>query len=232
MLLGLAAYPYSPLNISLITGMTAPLLSMLFGMARWWIPIQMLFAPGMFFLLSLSLPPAAYLSVFIVLALVYWRTYQSQVPLYLSSRRVWHTLEELLPAEKTGQSFSFVDIGSGTGGVINHLARKRPDGNFIGIENAPLPLLLGQLRARLNRLSNCTQLWGNMWELDFSQYDVVYAYLSPVPMPQLWEKACAEMKAGSLLISNTFTVPDHPPDYSITLQDWQHSTLHVWHIQK
>ncbi len=232
LILRLTAYPISPLNISLLTGITSAMLSRAFRMAGWWLPIQLLFAPCLFLLLGLDLPPAAYLAAFVLLALVYWSTFRSQVPLYLSSRRVWHTLEEILPAAQPGKRFTFIDIGSGTAGGIAHLARMRPDVDFVGIENAPLPYLLGKIRVWLLRLSNCTLLWGNMWELDFSKYDVVYAYLSPVPMLQLWEKSAAEMKAGSLLISNTFNVPDHPPDYSITLEDWQRSTLHVWHMPK
>jgi hypothetical protein len=41
---------------------------------------------------------------------------------------------------------------------------------------------------------------------------VVYAFLSPAPMPRLWEKICAEMKPGSLFISNSFPVPGQAPD--------------------
>jgi hypothetical protein len=37
--------------------------------------------------------------------------------------------------------------------------------------------------------------------------DVVYAFLSPAPMKQLWAKAQAEMTPGSLFVSNSFPVP-------------------------
>ena len=40
---------------------------------------------------------------------MYWSTYQTQVPLYLSSNKVWRALEGLLPE----QSFRFIDLGSG-----------------------------------------------------------------------------------------------------------------------
>ena len=40
-----------------------------------------------------------------------------------------------------------VDIGSGLGGLVLELARRRPDSVFMGIELAPLPWLLSWLRA-------------------------------------------------------------------------------------
>jgi hypothetical protein len=43
-------------------------------------------------------------------------------------------------------------------------------------------------------------------------YDVVYAFLSPAPMPRLWEKVQAEMQPGNLFISNSFPVPGATPD--------------------
>ena len=89
---------------------------------------------------------------------VYWTTFRSQVSLYLSNKRVWKTLEELLPAK----NFSFMDIGSGIGGVLTHLARARPDGQYYGVENAPLPYLISKLRIHLGKHTNCHVKWENM----------------------------------------------------------------------
>ena len=62
------------------------------------------------------------------------------------------------------------------------------------------------------------------------QYDVVFAYLSPVPMSDLWLKAKQEMRPGSLFISNTFAVNDQPPQECITVDDLHHSTLYLWRM--
>jgi hypothetical protein len=72
--------------------------------------------------------------------------------------------------------------------------------------------------------------WGNLWDCDLSQYNVVFAYLSPVPMDALWNKARQEMRPGSLFISNTFAVHDNPPQESITVDDLHHSTLYIWRM--
>jgi hypothetical protein len=69
---------------------------------------------------------------------------------------------------------------------------------------------------------------GSLWDEDLSAYEVVYAYLSPAPMAQLWEKAVREMRPGSLFISNTFAVPGVEPDETVELNDLSHARLLIW----
>jgi hypothetical protein len=56
-------------------------------------------------------------------------------------------------------------------------------------------------------LANCHWRWGDLWQTSLSGHNVVYAFLSPAPMPALWEKARREMPPGSLFVSNSFAVP-------------------------
>ena len=225
-----------PLAIAFLSGIIAVALSYFAGLARWWLPIQLMFAPALVLMLKLNIPSGYFLFAFLAMLAIYWSTFRSQVPLYLSSRKVWQTLEELLPPAElpsfdgVNKKFKFMDIGSGMGGVLVHLSSARPDGLYFGIENAPLPYLLSLLRVKLGKHSNCQVQWGSMWTCDLAPYDVVFAYLSPVPMEQLWHKVKQEMRPGTLFISNSFAVPEHPPQYSITLDDLHHSTLHIWHM--
>jgi hypothetical protein len=228
--LGITGIPLDPLTIAFFCGILAAILSHFAGLARWWLLIQLLFAPAIVAMLSLHIPSGIYLFAFLFMLLVFWSTFRSQVPLYLSSKKVWQTLEELLPAAEANKNFSFMDVGSGVGGVLTHLATARPDGLYYGIENAPLPYWLSRLRIKIGKHANCHVLWGSMWACDFAQYDVVFAYLSPVPMEQLWHKVKQEMRPGTLFISNSFVVLEHPPQYSITLDDLHHSTLYIWHM--
>lgn len=225
-----------PLTIAFLSGIFAVALSYFAGLARWWLLIQLMFAPALVLMLKLNIPSGYFLLAFLVMLAIYWSTFRSQAPLYLSSRKVWQTLEELLPPAElppfdgVNKKFKFMDIGSGMGGVLAHLSSARPDGLYFGIENAPLPYLLSLLRMKLGKLSNCQVQWGSMWTCDLAPYDVVFAYLSPVPMEQLWHKVKQEMRPGTLFISNSFAVPEHPPQYSITLDDLHRSTLHIWHM--
>jgi hypothetical protein len=69
-----------------------------------------------------------------------------------------------------------------------------------------------------------------LWNANLAAYDIVYAYLSPAPMPALWDKARAEMKPGSLLISNTFAVPEQVADETLELGDLSHARLLIWRM--
>jgi len=217
----------APLLFALLCGTLAAALSRLAGLARWWLFIQFLFAPALVLMLALHIPPGFFLAAFLLMLVVYWSTFRTQVPLYLSSNKVWQALETRLPA---AQPFSLVDLGSGIGGVLTHLAQTHPHGRFHGVEAAPLPFLWSWLRIRFGRVGNCSVHWGSLWDSDLSQYDVVFAYLSPVPMEALWNKARQEMRPGSLFISNTFAVPDHPPQETINVEDLHRSTLYLWRM--
>ena len=213
------------LGFALMQGALAALLAGLLGMPRWWLVIGFLFAPALVGALSLQLASSWYLAGFVFLALVYWSVFRTRVPLFLTSSRAHAALAELLPDTK---GFSMIDLGSGLGSVLARLSGARTDGNYLGVETAPLPFVISKLR--LARMRNCRVTWGDFWQRDLSGFDVVYAYLSPVPMAKLWQKVKHEMKPGSLFISNTFTVPGVAPDRTIPLDDMSGSVLYVWQI--
>lgn len=176
-------------------------------LASWWLAIQLLFPITLLFALSLQLPPTLFMLGFLVLLFLYWTTFRTQVPFYPSGLATWHAVAELLPQER---AIRFIDIGSGLGGLTLNLAKRRPDSEFAGIEIAPLPWLVSVLRTFLTR-SRARFKRGDYRHLDFAAYDVVFAYLSPAAMPALWEKARAEMRAGTLLLSYEFPIPDVVP---------------------
>lgn len=213
-------------QLALLQGVIAAAIGGRLGMAVWWWPIHLLFAPALVAALAFALSPLWFFGGFVLLALVYGKTYQIQVPLYRSSRAAAQATALLLPKQR---GFSFLDLGSGCGGLLHHLGKVRPDGNYHGVEAAPLPFLLSKCR-NFFRATGCRMSWGNFWNRDFAPYDVVYAYLSPVPMAALWRKAHAEMRPGSIFISNSFAVPGVAPQMLLELDDFERSTLHVWRM--
>jgi hypothetical protein len=238
-----AGQQFTPLAFALLCGAYAAAFSHFAGLARWWLAIQFAFAPALVLMLAFDIPSGFFLAAFLILLVVYWSTFRTQVPLYLSSNKVWRALESLLPSPIYGRgvggegepSFRFVDLGSGLGGVLTHLARVRPDGQYVGVESAPLPFLWSWLRIRLGSHRQCKVHWGSIWDnqlgaSDLSQYDVVFAYLSPVPMERLWHKARAEMRPGSVFISSTFAVPEQSPHETVQVNDLHRSTLLLWRM--
>lgn len=190
----------------ILQGVIAATLTRWRGMAFWWVPIQLLFPVAVMVLHAARLPSWIFLLGFVVLLALYWTTFRTQVPFYPSNHATWQAVAAMLPFDRPVR---FMDIGSGFGGLVLHLAASRSDGLFAGIEVAPLPWSVSALRARFarHRCNGPMFLRGDYRRLDFATYDVVFAYLSPAAMPALWEKARAEMRTGALLLSYEFAIP-------------------------
>lgn len=209
----------NPFLIALIQGGFAAFTSYKLEAPPWWHVIHAGFWPSIVLALALPISPFWYLLAFGSLLLIYWQVGHSRVPLYLSSREVATAISELIDNKPR----KIIDIGCGTGSLIQRLAHGRPDCSFIGIEHAPLPWGLAHLTCR--RQANCRIVRGDFMNESLGSYDIVYAFLSPVPMATLWIKACAEMRPGALLISNTFAVPDQEPAFVTEVPDRRHSRL-------
>ncbi len=199
------------LLIAFLQGLIAAGLSYWRRMASWWIAIQFFFPFVLLFGLFLQLPPSLFLFAFLIFFFLYWSTFRTQVPFYPSNRVTWDAVAELLPKNK---SVRLIDIGSGLGGLVLNLSARRPDSHFLGIEIAPLPWLVSKLRAQLTK-SRARFTRGDYGHLNFAEYDVVFAYLSPVAMPALWEKARTEMRPGTMLLSYEFSIPEVEPTLTV-----------------
>lgn len=207
-------------------GGLAALLSLVFGLPSWWWLIQGLFLPLALLLLQAEIAPIWYLLGLLFLFLLLPGAFKDRVPLYLSGQGTQKTLLGLLPREPQAR---FLDLGCGPGQLLAELAKARPDVVFHGVESSPLLCLLAWWRLR--PLSNVQVFWGSFWKLDLSEYDLVYAFLSPAPMERLWQQASTSMKPGSRLISNSFAIPDQPPDERHALNNGPETELLVWHIK-
>jgi len=219
-LLGLAP---GPLFLVALQSAFAIFLSGLLRLPWWWLIIQGLFLPAVLFTLSLKMPPVFFLVAFILLCLFYSSNIRERVPLYLSNETTGQALGELLPKQP---SFNFLDLGSGPGGLVTYLAKRNSFGTFHGVESAPALFLISWLRLR--KTFNANVRYGNLWRENLESYDVVYAFLSPAAMPELWRKAKKEMRRGSLFVSNSFAVPGEKPARTLRLKDARRTRLMIW----
>lgn len=208
----------------LAEGLLAWALSRWLGLPPWWQAINLLFFPLLSLAGQAEIPPVWYLAGFLILALTSLGSLHTRVPLYLSSQRATAEILARLPARA---GLRLVDLGCGLGGPLASIARARPDARLHGVETAPLNWLF----CRLRLLGRARVRLGSLWDEDLSRYDAVYAYLSPTPMQRLWTKARAEMRPGSLFISNTFEVPGVPPDEVVELNDLSRARLLIWRMR-
>ena len=219
-----AAAGSDAMNWALLQGIVGGLARGL-GMEAWWLPIHAV-VPGLVWTLGFDLPPVYALGVLPACVAVLGRVANPRAA-FLSSRAAAQAVAGCC----RDRSFTFLDLGCGLGGVLACLARARPAGRYYGIESAPVPFLLSRLRAALGAQS-CRISWGDFRDLDLGRYDVVYAYLSPAAMGDLWHKASREMRCGSLLISNGFAVPGVPPAFTVATGAKGDSRLLLWRMNR
>jgi hypothetical protein len=218
-MLPLAALEWPTGILVVLQGVLALLLSRWLELPSWWQAINTLFFPLAWLALQADIHPLWYLAAFALLATTSLGSLKTRVPLYLSSRRAAEAVAERAPDQAR-----VIDLGCGLGGWLDNLKVLRPDLQVAGVEVAPLNWLVSRLR--LGKRADIRL--GSLWEVDLSGYDVVYAYLSPAPMAQLWDKVQKEMRPGALLVSNTFSVPGIEPDETIELHDLSQARLLIW----
>lgn len=190
---------------------------------RWWMPIHAVFLPTVFLCLSFNINPLWYFVLFAFSFLIFGVVWQGRVPLFISSNSALNALDQLLPKE---QNLHFVDVGCGNGAVLQRVKTLRPNWTVTGVEAAIFPYFWAKLRAALQ--GNTFQvIRADFWSIDWQGIQVVYSYLSPTPMPALWERIQAEPTVN-YLISYQFIVPAIPPEQTIELAD--HSCLYRWMV--
>ncbi len=216
---------HSLLTFGMLQGGLAALVSMLLRGPRWWLPLHFLFLPAIVIVNGLQVSPHWFLGAFILLLLLYWTSFRSRIPLFLTNQATLEALRTLVMNEKAQR---IMDAGCGTGTVLRSLALAYPDQQLEGWEIAPLPWAIAWARTR--RLSNCRLHRASFWPVSWREADLVYVFLSPVPMQRVWSKALAEMRPGCLLVSNSFEVPNTLPERVISLDDRRRTRLFLYRI--
>lgn len=199
--------------------------SLLLHQPTWWIPIHLLFLPSVFVFFTLALPAWWYLLIVVTLTLIFWGTIRGDVPLFLSSAEVAQAVITLLQQE---QALTFADLGAGVGSVAIPVAKNLPEIHVEAWERAPFPWLISAWRGR--GLANYIASRRNFFTADFAKYDVIFAFLSPLAMPDVSEKIKREMRSGTLFISSSFPAPDWQPESILRMNDRRKTALYCYRI--
>ena len=216
---------FTLLNLVLLQALISVTLSYFAGMASWWRWIHLCFPLAAWGMSQYHVPNAVYLTGFIFSLSLFWSTFRTQVPFFPSRPIVWQQVAKIIPQSK---SVRLIDIGSGLGDMSMFIANERPESHIEGIEIAPLPWIISFIRAKFRRSTAIFSL-GDYNTLNFANYDVIFAYLSPAAMVSLWEKASQEMRPGSLLISLEFEIPNAIPTMHIP-GNKKSPDIYVWQI--
>jgi len=173
----------------------------------WWRYIHFVFPLALCITLRFDIPNYVFLGAFILSASLFWTCFTTQVPFYPSSALIRNQIANMIPDNHLSR---VIDIGSGIGDLCLTLAEKKPAALVSGVEIAPLLWVISTLRARFTK-SKAVFTLGSYQTIDFSNYDIVFAYLSPAAMDGVRIKAQAEMRTNALLVSHEFPIPHLRP---------------------
>jgi len=151
-----------------------------------------------------SLPAWAWLLPLLLLLLIYPLNAWRDAPLFPTPGSA---LKELPANIETGPDALILDAGCGLGDGLLALRRAFPQARLHGLEwSWPLRALCA-LRCPWARVRQ-----GDIWQADWSAYDVVYLFQRPESMARAAAKACVEMRQGAWLVSLEFEATTLQPD--------------------
>lgn len=185
-------------------GICAGLIALLMKLPKPWVIANAILPFGLAIATMYKIESWIFTLLLAALLLTYLPTFWTRVPYYPTDQKVYELIARELPQN---EPFRFIDLGSGFASMLIFLARRFPNGEFVGLELGPLPWSISKLRSLF--IKNLNIRFDDFWREDLSQYRFVYAFLSPTPMSALWNKVCKEVHPGSLFISNTFPTPGH-----------------------
>ncbi|WP_024302815.1 hypothetical protein [Pseudogulbenkiania sp. MAI-1] len=220
----LIAPALQPLAWAVLQGLLAAALAGLFRLSRGSWLAHGLFVPAMVYCYQLALPAWGYLLALLLTFAIGRNAWLERVPFYRSSRLVVERLAEVLP-----ERARLLEAGCGDARLALRLAARRPDVRISALETAWAAWGLAWVRWCLaGRPANVRIACRSFWREPLAEYDAIYAFLSPQPMPRLWRKFIAEGRAGSLLLSNTFAVPGVEPQRTLALDGPLQKRLLIW----
>lgn len=206
----------------------AALCAFLMGLRGFWPLGAALAPPAAALALVAAVPGWVFPLLILVLAGLFWNVRSERVPLYLTNGTAQNALADVVQEAPEARDGRIIDLGCGFGRTTFTLAHRFPGAEVVGVETAPLVFAIAWLRGRLNGPRNARIAYRNLWTEDLHRYDAVYCFLSSEPMARLIAKAKAEMRPGSILISNTFTDPDDTSDEVVLVGDSRETQLHIW----
>lgn len=200
------------------------LLNVRFNLPFSWKILNFLLLPASLIQLSFKISPVLYGFIFIVLLCIYFPTIWTGIPYYPTSLITYDAILNELPIDR---SFKFIDLGCGYGFLLNYLAFRRPLGKFYGTEISFIPYITAKIYSYFRK--NMIVQYKNFWDHSFHEYDYIYAFLAPNPMPNLWTKVKREMKKDALFMVNTFSLTQ-PEIKKIEINDSRKCILYFYKV--
>ena len=144
-----------------------------------------------------------------------------------STARARARLLAALPQDPTGPIY---ELGSGWGTLAFALADRFPHCEVIGYELSPVPFLVASLRQRLFPRANLSFWRKDLFAAPLAGAAIVVCYLCPPLMRRLAHKLQSEAKPGTIVASNTFSIPVWPAAEIHPLHDLYDNRIYLYRV--
>lgn len=199
---------WAALGAALLVGLAGSLLG-----ATWWRRLMMALGfPLSWLVVSAGAVPAwLWLLPLAVMLLVYPLNAWRDAPVFPTPAGALDGLSDRIALPEGAR---VLDAGSGLGDGLMALHRAWPQARVHGVEwSWPLRW------ASALRCPWATVRRGDLWQVDWGDYALVYLFQRPESMSRAAVKSLGEMRAGSWLVSLNFPIPDATPVHVATLAD-------------
>jgi hypothetical protein len=139
-------------------------------------------------------------------------------------------IREIVRAVPEGFSGKMYELGSGWGTLAVSLAKAFPECRITGVENSVVPYLFSKLLLRILRIPHVNLRFANFVRIDINDADLIICYLYTGGMRKLKPKFESELKPGTIVISNTFSIPGWSPIEVHRANDLFHSPIYVYEV--
>ena len=114
-------------------------------------------------------------------------------------------IKEILKQTGLKKNQKFIDIGCGDGRVVEEAVLSFNAQGF-GIDINPVILLKAKLRAKIKKIKNIEYKKQNIFDTDFSDYNMIYLFLMPKFIEKLSNKLEKSLQNGSTIVSHGFKI--------------------------
>ena len=178
---------------------------------------------------SMILEISALIIAFGTIAAVAVWTVATGSPPTPTSPQVRRAMLAILPPRLPGPNCGRIyELGSGWGGLSRALADRFPGQPVVGIELSPLPFLVARARNLIIPKQNLTLQFGSFLNADISDAALVVCYLSPNVLMKLRLKMERELASDTLVLSNTFGIPEWKPVATGAAPDMYRSLVYLY----
>lgn len=133
-------------------------------------------------------------------------------PVFVPSKQ--KDIANMIKLAKIKKGERIIDMGAGDGEIVIALAKAGYKAEGCEIN----PVLIRKAQKRIKKLGlekKAKVYYKNFWDLDFSDFDVVFLYGTSYIMNRLEKKLLDELRPGSRLVSNYFQLPNWQSEKSI-----------------